>query len=192
MEEKIKRILKDDRRTQKTKKLLSDSLKDLILEKGYDAITVQDIIDKANVGRSTFYNHYESKDELLVGNINFQQALVQIPLGDDENYAMGVNISYLFGHTKEYLHVARAMINSKGMDVLTNYFAELCVSRFFEYNKALGGQINTEMLRYKAEMAAGGVVRMLFKWLEDGAAVSVDEMVVYARKMIESCFANNN
>jgi AcrR family transcriptional regulator len=47
-----------DRRIQKTKKILSEALIALILEKGYEQVTVQDIIDKANVGRSTFYCHY--------------------------------------------------------------------------------------------------------------------------------------
>ena len=48
-----------DRRIQKSKKYLSDAFIALILEKGYEAVTVQEIIDRANVGRSTFYAHFE-------------------------------------------------------------------------------------------------------------------------------------
>ena len=51
-----------DRRVQKTRKILSQALVSLILEKGYDAITIQGIRDRANVGRSTFYAHVENKD----------------------------------------------------------------------------------------------------------------------------------
>ena len=54
-----------DRRIQKSKKYLSDAFIALILEKGYEAVTVQEIIDRANVGRSTFYAHFESKEQLL-------------------------------------------------------------------------------------------------------------------------------
>jgi AcrR family transcriptional regulator len=54
-----------DRRVQKTRRLLQKAFIDLIVEKGYDCITVQDILDKANVGRSTFYTHFQDKDELL-------------------------------------------------------------------------------------------------------------------------------
>lgn len=54
-----------DRRVQKTRQLLKDALITLILEKGFEAVTIQQILDKANVGRSTFYMHFESKYELL-------------------------------------------------------------------------------------------------------------------------------
>jgi len=55
-----------DRRITKTRRALKDALTGLILEKGYEAVTVQDIIDRADVGRSTFYTHYIDKDELLL------------------------------------------------------------------------------------------------------------------------------
>jgi AcrR family transcriptional regulator len=53
-----------DRRVQKTRKLLQDALIDLIAEKGLEAVRIQDILDKANVGRSTFYAHFQDKQEL--------------------------------------------------------------------------------------------------------------------------------
>lgn len=59
-----------DRRVQKTRKLLHDALGSLIREKSYDSIVVQEILDRANVGRSTFYTHYRDKDELLVSGIH--------------------------------------------------------------------------------------------------------------------------
>jgi AcrR family transcriptional regulator len=49
--------------------MLCDALVDLMLERGYDALTVQDIIDRANVGRSTFYSHFADKEQLLLGSI---------------------------------------------------------------------------------------------------------------------------
>src|SRR5713226_7910041 len=53
-----------DRRITRTRATLQYALNSLILKKGYDAITIQDICDAANVGRSTFYAHYTSKDDL--------------------------------------------------------------------------------------------------------------------------------
>src|SRR5215510_6803289 len=59
-----------DRRIQKTKNLLHEALGSLIREKPYDAIVVQEILDRANVGRSTFYTHFRDKDELLISGIH--------------------------------------------------------------------------------------------------------------------------
>jgi len=54
-----------DRRVQKTRQLLQEALTGLIAEKGYDSITIQHILDRANVGRSTFYAHFQDKEQLL-------------------------------------------------------------------------------------------------------------------------------
>jgi AcrR family transcriptional regulator len=54
-----------DRRVQKTRKLLLEALMELVAEKGYEAVTIREILDKANVGRSTFYAHFQDKDQLL-------------------------------------------------------------------------------------------------------------------------------
>jgi AcrR family transcriptional regulator len=59
-----------DRRVQRTRKLLQDAFGQLIREKGYDAITVQDILDRADVGRATFYAHYQNKEDLFLAHHN--------------------------------------------------------------------------------------------------------------------------
>jgi AcrR family transcriptional regulator len=54
-----------DRRIVRTRAMLQDALLSLIRTKGYEAITIKDICDAANVGRSTFYAHYTSKDQIV-------------------------------------------------------------------------------------------------------------------------------
>lgn len=66
-----------DRRIERTKQLLHEALLSLILEKGYEAITVQDILDRANLGRSTFYSHYQNKDALLQTGFDHLQAMLE-------------------------------------------------------------------------------------------------------------------
>lgn len=58
--------MKTDRRVQRTRELLQQSLIGLLGERHYDAITIQEIVDRANVGRTTFYLHYGSKDDLFI------------------------------------------------------------------------------------------------------------------------------
>jgi AcrR family transcriptional regulator len=59
-----------DRRVRRTKEMLRNALTSLILEKGYDHVTVQDICDRADVGRSTFYAHFRDKEELLLSRFD--------------------------------------------------------------------------------------------------------------------------
>src|SRR5258708_32498419 len=59
-------MAKTDRRVQRTRELLQKALIDLISECDYGAITIQDIVDRANVARTTFYVHYNSKDDLFM------------------------------------------------------------------------------------------------------------------------------
>jgi AcrR family transcriptional regulator len=55
-----------DRRVARSRRALKEALTDLILEHGYASVTVQDVIDRADVGRSTFYAHFLDKDDLLM------------------------------------------------------------------------------------------------------------------------------
>jgi AcrR family transcriptional regulator len=106
-----------DRRTQRTRQALSLALIALIQDKRYNAITVQDICDRANVGRSTFYAHYQDKDDLLTSN--FRQAMES--LGQPLAYRDGqltFPIAPLFDHVKGHQHLYKALLCGGGMDVL--------------------------------------------------------------------------
>ena len=71
---------KDDRRSQRTRQALHQALFALMRTKRYDAITVQDIIDQANVGRSTFYAHFVDKEDLASYSLEqIMQALMHSP-----------------------------------------------------------------------------------------------------------------
>ena len=68
---------KGDRRINRTRKLMHEALMALIVEKGYEAVTVQDILDRADVGRSTFYAHYRDKDQLLLSGFEYLRTLFE-------------------------------------------------------------------------------------------------------------------
>lgn len=65
-----------DLRVRRTHTLLREALIDLIAEKGFDAVTVGEIAERAMVNRATFYRHYQDKYALVTGI--FQEAVNQL------------------------------------------------------------------------------------------------------------------
>ncbi|MBA3871475.1 MAG: TetR/AcrR family transcriptional regulator [Anaerolineae bacterium] len=59
-------MVKADRRVQRTRELLQKTLIELMRADGYESITIQQIVDRANIGRTAFYLHYHNKDELFM------------------------------------------------------------------------------------------------------------------------------
>ena len=113
---------KPDRRVERTRELLQLALIELISQRGYDAITIQDIADRANVGRTTFYWHYNSKDELF---ISCHEAIVSKfrigalhPLSREEMLATNAPRGLIYAY--RHLEQARPLLSSifQGKDSL--------------------------------------------------------------------------
>jgi AcrR family transcriptional regulator len=119
-----------DRRKNRTVAALRVALIELILEKHYDTITVQDIIDRANVGRSTFYTHFRDKEDLLIGDWKKFLGLIapHIDLDAAPNGRLAP-IEGLMMHLKDYHAFYRALVRSGKTERLFNlgieFLAEL-------------------------------------------------------------------
>ena len=108
---------KDDRRTMRTRSALKDALIQLILEKHYEEITVQDIIDRANVGRSTFYAHFHDKEDLLISDWEkFLDKFVRHISWKNAGIERFVPMRELFLHLKDFHHFYRALVRSSKID----------------------------------------------------------------------------
>ena len=70
MAERVRDRRRPDRRVQRTRRRLHAALVELILERGWDQVAVQDVCDRAGIGRSTFYAHYADKEDLLIGGLD--------------------------------------------------------------------------------------------------------------------------
>ena len=158
-----------DRRVRRTKQRLNDALESLIVEKGYDKITVQDLIDRADVGRSTFYAHYETKDELLVSWTQLADE-IELPMAQEPTDAESIMPSLaLFRHLAEYHHLYKAMIGSGGIDIVT----EMVHSRLLRHAKSelerrLDANDQTTIpIEVRAGFLASSLLALLTWWLDN-------------------------
>lgn len=119
-----------DKRQQKTRKVIFEAFSLLLSKKSYNHITVQEIIDVANVGRSTFYAHFETKDELLnamceqiFGHI-FSKMLSAEENHDfsHENTTLADKLTHLLCHLQEQKADIVSLLRSESGDIFLQYF----------------------------------------------------------------------
>lgn len=117
---------KTDRRVLRSRDALHRAMIALVLERGYEAVTISDIVARANVGRSTFYTHYQSKEDLLTTEMHDLRALLTArqkaalnASRDREERMLGFSLA-LFEHAVGYRDVYRVLIGERGVAIVNN------------------------------------------------------------------------
>lgn len=168
------RNTKADRRSQRTRGLLSGALVALMVEQRYDEITIQDIIDRANVGRSTFYAHYLDKEDLLVSN--FTRTIDSLIEHGDPGTRPG--LAPFFRHVQSQQQLYKALVRGGGIDLLYKKSQAHIQRSIKTYLEALipAGQPPAAPVDLIAECMAGTMLTMLKWWLDHEMPRSPEEM----------------
>jgi AcrR family transcriptional regulator len=179
-----------DRRIQKTNNLLHEALGSLIREKPYDAIVVQEILDRANVGRSTFYTHFRDKDELLVSGIHDMLRSVhatELPFSG-KRYERIIRFSLpIFEHIHQHRHTGAAKMGTRGRAIIHEHLQRVLaqliaddVSKDFQGRRKTG-QIPPDLIvRY----VASTFILVLNWWVETGSPLPPKEVNDLFRALI--------
>jgi AcrR family transcriptional regulator len=169
---------KEDRRTNRTKQTLHAALIELILEKHYDLITVQDIIDRANIGRSTFYVHFRDKEDLLVSDWErFLDFFVSHLNWANLNEGNFVPIDKLLYHLKDFQRFYRALVKSQKTERIykigCSYLAE-------SIQKELNERFDQSLINIPIPLVANYLSNEIFGqlrwWLDNNMPNSPEEM----------------
>jgi AcrR family transcriptional regulator len=116
-----------DRRVQRTRRALRAALVELILERGWDALSVQDVCDRADVGRSTFYVHFADKEELLVGGLDDLRRGLREQQSMDNGAGPFAFVGGMIEHAHEQRRLFRAVIGKKSGHVIQQRFRRLLI-----------------------------------------------------------------
>src|SRR5919112_2023535 len=104
---------KTDARVRRTRDALGDALIALMQEKPFETITVQDVLDRAHVSRSTFYSHYTDKDDLLMSDADeFFEALSMALSQHDEKSVRVFPVREFFAHISQAQPFLKALAKS--------------------------------------------------------------------------------
>ncbi|MBM7636973.1 TetR/AcrR family transcriptional regulator [Streptococcus saliviloxodontae] len=172
---------RQDRRINKTKKAIYKAFLLLLNEKGYDKMTVQEIIDQADVGRSTFYAHYESKDFLLE---ELCQDLFHHLFNKNQEMTLEGYLAHLFGHFKTNQDKVASLLLSKNDYFYRMLIAELkhdVCPRIFDGMDEKRKQLSHP---YLEQMICTVFIESLIWWLREGSHLTEEEMV---KQMLTYC-----
>jgi AcrR family transcriptional regulator len=169
-----------DRRVARTRALLQQAHLALVVEKGFERVTVEDICAAANVGRSTFYAHYPNKEALHRDGLDgLRRRLMahQVHVAPESpGAAFGFSLP-MFEHAKDHLALYRALSNGRAgaavMDEIRGLIGDLVRAQLPPVSASGLPKAHQEaVVRY----LAGAFVSMLTWWLDGGAAVPAQEM----------------
>ncbi len=170
---------KTDARVRRTRDALGDALVALMQEKPFDTITVQDVLDRAHVGRSTFYSHYSDKDDLLMSDADDFYERVSMGLsaqGDTSDRVFPVR--EFFGHIAEAKRFVNALSSSgkmqENMELARGHFARGIERRLAELPR--GQSIPASDRPAVAFAHAGALLSLMTWWIDRGLRQSPTEM----------------
>jgi len=181
---------KPDRRVLRTRRQLQDSLMSLVLEKGYDAVTVEDITERADLGRTTFYLHFKDKDDLLLQSLEtvYDDLVNQIQQRTiDEWVANGQGPWTLaFRHAADNARFYQIILSGQGGSVIKNrvqnYIAATAQRTISQLTQELGVTPSVP-LEVLSHYIASSLLGLIAWWLQQDQPYSVAEMDAYFRQL---------
>ena len=178
---------KTDARVKRTRDALGDALIALMQEKPFDTITVQDVLDRAHVSRSTFYTHYSDKDDLLMSDAEeFFEALSMALSAHGDKSDRVFPVKEFMAHLSDVQPFFKALVKSgkfqENMELARGHFARGIERRLSEI--ARGKTIPAKELPAIAFAHAGALLSLVTWWIDRGMRESPAEMDDLFHRMV--------
>ena len=180
-----------DRRIPRTRAMLQHALTSLILKKGYEAITIQDICDEANVGRSTFYAHYTSKDDLkrkgferLRKELVDRQREARVASGQLKDRSLGFSLT-MFEHARDHLDLYRALVGGHGGAVSLGQIRQILSDLVRNELAATIGKNSADTVPRElvVQYIVGAFMAVMTWWLDGGAKLPPERIDAIFRRL---------
>ncbi len=187
-----------DRRVRRTRRALQEALISLILEKGFEAVTIEEITDRADLGRTTFYLHFKDKEDLLMQAIdsisedfieqhaailekanNPESALSKLRLNVDEQI-----IYHIFDHAKENADLYKVMLRGEGSGKASERFLNIIKNEVIKRMKTIKALEMKVPLDVFSVFFSGTLVALVTWWLEEEQPYPIEHMVQYYQQLL--------
>lgn len=176
-----------DRRVRRTRELLRRAVTELIVEKGYDRVTVQDILDRADVGRSTFYAHYRDKDDLLRDGLHDVYEVIEAETAKaaDASAELLRPPLVIFQHVERYRHTWGAVSRGRGsapiLGILRDYSERLIRAHLTaQFPRRDHG---TRQFEAAVQFITGALIGLVTWWITNDVNYSAEEIHAMFRRL---------
>ena len=165
------------------------ALVELIQEKPIEAVTVQDVLDRASVGRSTFYLHFRDKNDLLLSVLEWFLETMSTELNRRGEKSLRVMpVTEMFAHIGGQNRILHALQEGNRMidfyDLAQGYFARGIEQRLRESKRL--EKLSQREIAARAVGLAGSLLSLLRWWLDRGAQEKPEEMDALFHRMVWS------
>ena len=171
---------KADRRVQRTRQLLRQAIMELVEERGFDAVTIQDITDRANLGRTTFYTHYQSKEDLFLDchhemvHHMIEGFFVSDDLLNENGYA---GLAIHLGHIRENRALYYDIMRGSGSEVINRGLMNQLAIHIENSLKAhFDEAVSSIPFDVLAHYIAGAQMSLANWWIENRAPYSAEDI----------------
>lgn len=180
---------KVDRRVRRTRDRLGDALVELVQEKPFDSITVQDLLDRAGVARSTFYVHYRDKDDLLLSDVDeFFESLATMLSRRGDRSDRVAPVREFFGHVAQQRRLLAALTDAGRIHDLfelgRGHFARGIDRRLAELPRGRG--IDRERRVALGHAYAGALLALLHWWIHSNMPETPEQIDALYHGMVWS------
>ena len=174
-----------DLRIRRTRERLGAALIALIEEKAIDEVTVREVLDRAKVGRSTFYVHYQDKDDLFLSQLEDGLQMWSTILTKQEKSRRVAPVAEFFAHVASAGKLYRSLVVSGRIqsffDLARGYFARGIARRLKEIGLPIPDQREFDA---RAHALAGNLLSLLKWWLDRGAKEPAEDMDDLFHRMV--------
>ncbi|MFB6833424.1 MULTISPECIES: TetR/AcrR family transcriptional regulator [Streptomyces] len=179
-----------DRRVRRTRAALRQALVELVLDKGFHAVTVEEITERADVGRATFYAHYRDKEDLLVGVVrdlaeDRERLLPAVRQAHAEGFT-GLPVKYIFEHAEQEKPVYQVILRGEGDGRALREFTDLIRTHAEAAFRARVEQLAVTPripLDIVARAWTGELIGLLTWWVENDTGYGAAEITAHLRDL---------
>ncbi|MFC9386757.1 TetR/AcrR family transcriptional regulator [Streptomyces venezuelae] len=179
-----------DRRVRRTRAALRQALVELVLDKGFHAVTVEEVTERADVGRATFYAHYRDKEDLLVGIVrdlaeDRERLLPAVRQAHAEGFT-GLPVKYVFEHAEQEKPVYQVVLRGEGDGRALREFTDLIRTHAEAAFRARVAQLGVTPripLDVVARAWTGELIALLTWWVENDTGYSAAEITAHLRDL---------